>query len=685
MSAHRHRRDRSRWQWLAPVLFLLLAVSPSWSFAQPPQPLVSCVFPAGGQRGKTTEAVVTGTNLQGASAVRVSGPGVTAKVVLASKPDTVKIAVTIAPDAEPGERDIRVATLGGVSNRYRFMIGALPEVNEVEPNTEPAQAQKLDALPVLVNGQLTEPDRDFFCVKVKAGETLVCSLQGRTLLPYIADAVPGWLDGCLTLYDAGGNEVAWVDDTALCPDPVLVFKAPKDGDYLLEVRDILFRGRNTFLYRLTVGVMPHLAYIFPMGGQRGTATEVELHGVNLASATLKVTPRSDGGPVIAVGPPDCNSLPFAVGEYPEVRESEPNDTAAQANRITVPVTVNGRTQRDGDNDYFRFAAKAGQVLSIDVRARRLGSPLDAIISLHNARGSELARVDDIVDPDPRQALLTHHADPTLLYTFPAASDYVLRLKHVQTVGGEDYTYRLTIAPPHPDFALLVTPDNPRLTKGDTAALTVHAVRFDGFGGEIAVALRNPPPGFQSSVAVIPAGQEQARLTVTDPPGGAPGLVALTLVGTAPINGAQAERTAQGYEEITQAFSLHHNVPTREILLAILEPSGLTLATTVTPGKVLEAAPGSEVPVTVKVVRHAGAKGPVNLTLDAPPPGVTLKGSPVVIPPDKAEATVTLVIAKDAPVGLRQNAILTGTLATGKENVTRLAPAVEIKAVAPAKK
>jgi hypothetical protein len=233
--------------------------------------------------------------------------------------------------------------------------------------------------------------------------------------------------------------------------------------------------------------------------------------------------------------------------------------------------------------------------------------------------------------------------------------------------------------------VLVAPDNPRMTRGDTSALTVHAVRMEGFGGEIVVTSKNLPPGFTSSTAVIPAGQEQARLTVTAPPGAAPGLLALTLVGTALIGKAPAERTVLGYEEITQAFSLHHNVPTREIVLAVLEPSGLTLTTTVPPGKVLEAAPGSEVPVVVKAVRQAGAKGPVSLTLDAPPPGVTLKVSPVVIPPGKEETTVTLVIAKEAPLRLRQSAILTGTLATGKENVTRLAPAVEVKAVAPVKK
>ena len=75
--------------------------------AEPPQPLIACVFPAGGQRGTTFEATVYGTNLQAAGAVRISGPGVIGLVLPGAKPDSLKIAVTIARDAELGERDLR--------------------------------------------------------------------------------------------------------------------------------------------------------------------------------------------------------------------------------------------------------------------------------------------------------------------------------------------------------------------------------------------------------------------------------------------------------------------------------------------------------------------------------------------------------------------------------------------------
>ena len=41
----------------------------------------------------------------------------------------VMVEVTIAPDAEPGEREIRLVTLRGVSNPLAFHVGQVPEVS----------------------------------------------------------------------------------------------------------------------------------------------------------------------------------------------------------------------------------------------------------------------------------------------------------------------------------------------------------------------------------------------------------------------------------------------------------------------------------------------------------------------------------------------------------------------------
>ena len=93
----------------------------------------------------------------------------------------------------------------------------------------------------MVNGQIFEADRDFFRFTAEAGQTLVCAAEARAILPFMADAVPGWCDACLTLRDANGKELAYVDDFHLKPDPVLIYTVAKDGDYLLEIRTYLSR------------------------------------------------------------------------------------------------------------------------------------------------------------------------------------------------------------------------------------------------------------------------------------------------------------------------------------------------------------------------------------------------------------------------------------------------------------
>ena len=58
------------------------------------------------------------------------------------------------------------------------------------------------------------------------GEKLVVSLQARNLIPYLADAVPGWFQTVVSLHDARGRELAFADDYRFDPDPVIFYKIP---------------------------------------------------------------------------------------------------------------------------------------------------------------------------------------------------------------------------------------------------------------------------------------------------------------------------------------------------------------------------------------------------------------------------------------------------------------------------
>jgi hypothetical protein len=647
------------------------AASPVVKPLEAPLPLLTSVFPAGGRRGTTVQVVATGTDLGGdvaATSVWVSGKGVAGKVTAFKDPTHTTVELTIAPDADLTEREIRLITAGGVSTRARIFISDLPEVDEVEPNNDKAQPQQLPALPVMVNGQITDSDRDYFRFHASAGQKLVLSVLARAIEPFIANAVPGWFDACLTVYDANGAQVAYSDDFRTRSDPVMYFPVPKDGDYTVEVRDIIYRGRPDFIYRLSIGELPYVTDIFPLGGHAGAPVQVELHGYNLAKNTALVNLPKEPQKLTIQG------MPFLVESNCDELEREPNDTPETAQKITPPAVINGRIQKPGDIDSYQFTAKKGDKLVMEVTARRLGSPLDSILTLFDAKGNQLAENDDWTDLMDSPS--THHADSRLFYTFGADGPYTLRLRDVQGNGGEEYSYRLSVTPPQPDFMLRIVPDNPRLGQGDTAAITVTAIRKDGFDGEIHLDVEGLPAGFTATEAVIQTGQDEGRLTITAPPDAPINIVEPAIYGTAAAGATSIRHRAQTAESVMQAFAYTHFMPTERLALSVLKPAAYSLKSDAPAGKVLEVKQDTEVPVVIKVSRMPEAKGAVNLSAGRIANGITMKS--IFLPADKDEATVSIAVGNDAKPGLLQNVIIMGVLKSGKETITRYLPAIPIK-------
>ncbi|MDD4888813.1 MAG: DVUA0089 family protein [Phycisphaerae bacterium] len=653
--------------------------APAVPLLQVPQPYIGYLYPAGGQRGRTIEVTLGGTNLTGIAAIRVTGEGVTAKL-LDNKDEAAKLSVTIGSQAELGERDLRVMTAGGASNRFRFIVGDRDEINEVEPNSDIAQAQKLPAFPVTINGQIFQADRDIFRFTAMAGQTIVADCQARRLLPYLADAVPGWFDACLTLYDAAGKVICSVDDDRFRPDPVLVCTIPKDGDYYIEVRDILYRGRSDFVYRMTIGQLPYLQRIAPIGGRRGQPADVKLFGVNLPTAMVRIDCAKAATQWIGPGEGGLpsNLLPFMVSDYDETAEAEPNDTREKAQRVSVPSLVNGRIDRPGDVDYYTFAVKAAkQKLVLEIFSRRLDSPMDSMLTVYDATGREIASNDDAADPG--EPLMTHYADSKIVPVFDQPGDYVVAVRDVQRKGGPEYAYRLVIRPEQPDFRLRMSPDNPRVGAGGTTMITVDALRKDGFAGEIALSVQGLPKGFTASAVTVPQGQDQTRFTITAPATAPAGEACPTVSGVASIGGADVARSAFPAESVMQAFAYTYNIPTREFLLTVSEPPPFTMAIEGA-GGVTEAPRDGTVEVKVKVVRRAGVRGGITLSTTARPPnGLTIRPASV-IAADADTGTLTITVAKTAPAGLKYVMVVAGALRSGKETLTTVAPAFVVQVV-----
>ena len=501
--------------------------------------------------------------------------------------EAVTLEVTLAADAQVGRRELRLATALGLTNPLVFRVGQLPEfaAKPVRFAAEPTRSVPKDemniTLPATVNGQIMPGGVDRYRFQARQGQRLVVAASARELVPYLADAVPGWFQATLTLYDARGNELAYDDDFRFNPDPVLYCVIPRDGGYAIEIKDAIYRGREDFVYRISLGELPLVTGIFPLGGRAGAETAVDVQGWNLPAATLTMDARDKAPGIYPLSARAAalvsNSVPFAVDTLPECLEQEPNSQPAGAQRIALPIIVNGRIDQPGDADLFRFEGRRGDEIVAEIHARRLNSPLDSVLKLTDAAGKVLALNDD--HEDKGSGLNTHHADSYLRATLPEDGTYYIHVGDVQRKGGPEYAYRLRVSPPQPDFELRAAPASLSVRPGTAAPLTIYALRRDGFSGQIAVALKGAPPGCALSGGPVPADKDKAEFTLTVRPITPKGLLALRLEGRAMIQGREVVRPVVPAEDMMQAFAYRHLVPAQELLVAVrpTRPAGGVMA------------------------------------------------------------------------------------------------------------
>ena len=530
--------------------------------------------------------------------------------------------VEIAKDAKPGEREIRVVTSRGLSNPMAFHVGQLPEVTAEPLQTSikqilgkegqslrkrkrqkekdgkdmmmgmemmqmassiggPGAQSDVDddevciRLPCTVNGQISSGSVDRYRFPAKRGQEVIISVLARALVPYMADAVPGWFQPVLVLCNAQGKEVAYNDDYRFRPDPVLRCSIPADGEYILAIHDAIFRGREDFVYRFTIGETPFITGIFPLGGQAGLPAVVDLKGLNLAETQL-TPPMKGAEPGICMltargrGGLLSNPVPFAIDALPDGMESEPNNTAKNAQAVTLPIIMNGVLGTPGDRDLFRFEGRAGQEVVAEVYARRLDSPVDSALKLTDSSGVVLALNDD--QEDLGSGINTHHADSFIRAKLPAAGTYTVHLSDSQHKGGDAYAYRLRISEPQSDFALRVVPSRAVMRGKDGASLTVYAIRKDGFTGTIKLDVKDADSGFTLQGPALVGTQCLARVTLKSSVVETEEPVVVTIQGVASNGTQRIVRQAVPAEDRMQAFLWRHLAPAQNFCAYVYNPT-----------------------------------------------------------------------------------------------------------------
>ncbi len=234
---------------------------------------------------------------------------------------------------------------------------------------------------------------------------------------------------------------------------------------------------------------PAVNYALPGAANPGQPTDITFHGGNLAGpsgfwsslpgAKIELAPGIEGNgtkadqvvyrftvpaetPVgvyafrLATGKGVSSARLLMVDDLPSVADNGANKTIETAQPLPFPIAVDGACEAESF-DYYKLNVVAGQRVSVEVVARRLGSPLDAVIRLLDASGRELAYSDD-------EAGLG--SDGRFAHRFAEAGDYFLEIRDIRYQGGGNHRYRIRVG----DFPLVSTPYPMAGQKGSTPKL-----------------------------------------------------------------------------------------------------------------------------------------------------------------------------------------------------------------------
>jgi hypothetical protein len=609
--------------------------------AQTSFPMITHTHPVAVQRGKTTEVTVDGQqNFHATYKALFEGTGITAEVVTPFKPvppgqrpvvKSVKLKLTVAPDAPLGVREFRLASALGVSSAGQLVVVDDPVVMEATANNTRQQAQTI-TLPCVVAGRIEAvEDVDFFKFEAKAGQALTFELHCARLQDKIHD-LQKHAKPMLTLYDADGRELA-ANDHFYFADPLLTYNVTKSGTYYLQIRESTYDGDARWVYALHATHRPYVAHVYPMAAQPGRAVAVEPIGsAKLGKPKVTVTAPAQPGLhqiQLDIDGVKTNPVTFLVSPLPQVMEQEPNDTPEQATRVTLPCGINGKIGQKRDLDHFVFKAEKGKALRFELKARRFGtllnSGLHGVLEVMTPRGVVLAANDD-----------THGKEAALVYTPTADGDLILRVRDLNSKGSESSVYHIEADFARPDFALRCDPDKAMIGPGSATAWYVHVVRQNGFIGPVKIDVKGLPPGVTASALTIDPAMTQGVIVVTAAPDAKIDAAVVELVGTATVKHADGKeevlvRPVQSNQELYFPGGGRGRFDVNQQVVAVTEPSDI-LKVDVS-AREITLKPGQEVKIEVTLQRRPDHDKSVSLDIPLQhlnavfgnplPPGVTV--------------------------------------------------------------
>lgn len=634
----------------------MVALCAGFAFAErTTPPTIARVAPQGVARGMTIEMEVEGFNLAKASDIYFSEKGITGKILrIKELPDLpevrlgsngamssidlgalparhqVTVEIEVATGAKVGPVNFRLLTPLGTSPMGTFLVEPFyGEVNDAEPNDSVENAPEV-YLPAIFAGAISRNgDVDTYKIHGRAGQQVVFEnggpVLGSTLQPIIR------------ILREDQSVVAEFGQDG--PDSVRTFahKFDKDGIYYLQVTDFQQSGRASHTYRLKAGDFAAVTSVYPLGLEQGKSATVTLDGYNVGEPKLQVSGKPDPRDPFAVTlrPPKAFAdVRLELGQHPEAE-------AVNGAALAVPSTLNGKLS---DATKFRFKAKRGEQLVFEVDARRAGSDVDSHLEVLDASGKPIERA--VVRPvwETTTTLRDHDSATRGIrinsWNAMKVGDYVL-------VGSE--VIRISAIPKTPDDDMIFENFNgQRLAYFDTTS-EAHAIDKSLYKAQV------HPAGTQFT----PNGLPLLRLYYRNDDGG-PGYGKDSLLHfTAPADGEYqlVLRDVRGKLSKPQPYRLTARKPEPDFRLSVT-PRNPTVPL------------NGAVPVTVQAFRMDGYEGPIGLTVEGLPRGIS--ATTAVIPPGQVFATVLLrsdgtMLAKASPIEIAGR----GVTSAGQQ-LTRLA-------------
>lgn len=582
-----------------------------------PQPRLDSILPAGARAGSTAPVRISGNDLAGADRLIFSHSGLSAEPIVSPadrffpEPRRLENAfrVTVKPGVPPGLYEVRAAGHYGLSNARRFVVGDREERIEKEPNNDPAGAEAL-ALESALSGACDAQNLDHFRFAVKKGQRL------------IVDAMALRIDSraqlVLTLLDGTGRERARSTGTRFS-DPFLDYTPGEDGDCMLRVHDLTYRGGDAYAYRIVVTADPWIDFADPpvlrsgasndviLYGRNlpgGAPSEVQIDGVRLDRLAVKIPgpvtdpAQSDPPGEALLRPADVsadfvtwrlgrsNPVRFLVSRDPVVRAEEAD---ADPPALTLPVQVAGRFQTARDRDVFLFDAKKGEKIWVEVFSQRLGHPADPVLLVQRAateKGAasykDVQETDD--QPTPMAAMQNNMEkryrlgpeDPAHLLAVSEDGRYRVVVRDLFGALAADprLAYVVAIRQARPDFRLVALPlenfpgDNKVgalatvLRRGGAGRIRIFAIRREGFEGEIRTEAAGLPAGVTARPLVLRPDQSSGDIILAAAPDAPAFSGGIAVTGRAEIDGRAVTRPARAAEVVWDAATQNEGLALR---------------------------------------------------------------------------------------------------------------------------